>query len=107
MLSGKSDYIGIRISVKKSRLFLLENYFATLITFSTGGCNGYTYIMNYAKTQDLLSGKDEVVQSHGVTVLVDPKAIFFIVGTEMNYEVSLLTFLTITLDFNFKCFVGN
>jgi len=44
--------------------------------------------MNYASEEDLKKGKDELVRSHGIQVLVDPKAIFFIVGTIMNYEVN-------------------
>lgn len=43
--------------------------------------------MNYATSEDLLSNIDEKVIDHGVTVLVDPKAIFFIVGTVMDFEV--------------------
>lgn len=45
--------------------------------------------MNYAKTEDLNSKKDEVVTSNDVTVLVDPKAIFYIAGTVMDFEVCL------------------
>ena len=51
-----------------------------------GGCNGYSYNMNYATQGDLDSKKDDLVESHGVKVLVDPKAIFFIVGTVMDFE---------------------
>jgi Fe-S cluster assembly iron-binding protein IscA len=43
--------------------------------------------MNYAKTEDLNSKKDEVVTANDVTVLVDPKAIFYIAGTVMDFEV--------------------
>lgn len=49
--------------------------------------------MNYAKTEDLNSKKDEVVTSNDVTVLVDPKAIFYIAGTVMDFEVCLNTCL--------------
>lgn len=50
------------------------------------GCNGYSYTMNYAKAEDLVKSKDEIVSQHGVKVLVDPKAIFFLVGTVMDYK---------------------
>ena len=43
--------------------------------------------MNYVTEKEQNSRKDEVVDSHGVKVFVDPAALFFIVGTEMNYEV--------------------
>jgi hypothetical protein len=43
--------------------------------------------MNYAKIDDLNAKKDELVTANDVIVLVDPKAIFFIAGTEMDFEV--------------------
>jgi len=46
------------------------------------GCSGLTYTLEYADEK----GKfDELVQDKGVTVLVDPKAVMFIIGTEMDY----------------------
>jgi iron-sulfur cluster assembly protein len=46
------------------------------------GCSGLSYTLEYADEQ----GKyDEVVEDKGVRVLVDPKAILFILGTEMDY----------------------
>lgn len=47
--------------------------------------------MNYANSADVSSKKDEVVTTNNVTVLVDPKATFYIAGTVMDYEVSLYT----------------
>eukprot|EP00597_Dinobryon_sp_UTEXLB2267_P012333 CAMPEP_0170108046 /NCGR_PEP_ID=MMETSP0020_2-20130122/6341_1 /TAXON_ID=98059 /ORGANISM="Dinobryon sp., Strain UTEXLB2267" /LENGTH=49 /DNA_ID= /DNA_START= /DNA_END= /DNA_ORIENTATION= len=41
--------------------------------------------MNYVYEEDLSSNRDEVVFCHGVKVFVDPKAIFFLVGTEMDF----------------------
>jgi Fe-S cluster assembly iron-binding protein IscA len=46
--------------------------------------------MNYAKIDDLNAKKDELVTANDVIVLVDPKAIFFIAGTEMDFEVCIL-----------------
>jgi Fe-S cluster assembly iron-binding protein IscA len=43
--------------------------------------------MNYAKKNEDQNKSDEVVVSHGVSVYVDPKAIFFLVGTEMDFTV--------------------
>jgi len=46
------------------------------------GCSGLTYTLEYADEK----GKyDEVVEDKGVTVLIDPKASMFIIGTEMDY----------------------
>ena len=46
------------------------------------GCSGLTYTLEYADEK----GKfDEVVQANGVTILIDPKATMFIIGTEMDY----------------------
>ncbi|MGB8181350.1 MAG: iron-sulfur cluster assembly accessory protein [Stellaceae bacterium] len=46
------------------------------------GCSGLTYTLEYADEKGRL---DEVVQDKGVTVLIDPKATMFIIGTEMDY----------------------
>jgi iron-sulfur cluster assembly protein len=46
------------------------------------GCSGLTYTLEYADEK----GKfDEVVEDRGVTILIDPKATMFIIGTEMDY----------------------
>lgn len=50
---------------------------------SKGGCAGMEYTMDYATEIDAL---DEVVEDKGVTILIDPKAILFLLGTEMDFE---------------------
>ena len=46
------------------------------------GCSGLSYTLEYADEK----GKfDEVVEDKGVTVLIDPKATMFILGTEMDF----------------------
>jgi iron-sulfur cluster assembly protein len=46
------------------------------------GCSGLTYTLEYADEK----GKfDEIVEDKGVTVLIDPKATMFILGTEMDF----------------------
>ena len=46
------------------------------------GCSGLSYTLEYADEK----GKfDEIVEDKGVTILVDPKAVMFILGTEMDY----------------------
>ena len=46
------------------------------------GCSGLTYTLEYADEKRKF---DEVVQANGVTILIDPKATMFIIGTEMDY----------------------
>jgi len=47
------------------------------------GCSGLSYTLEYADSQEPY---DEVVEAHGVKVLIDPKASMFIIGTEMDYK---------------------
>ncbi len=71
-IMGKADkpYAGLRVGVKN------------------GGCAGQEYVLEYAEAADPL---DEVVEDHGVTILVEPKAVLFLVGTQIDYEVSRLS----------------
>ena len=52
-----------------------------------GGCAGMAYTMEYAERID---PSDEVVEDKGVRLLVDPKAVLFLLGTEMDYKVEKL-----------------
>ena len=47
-----------------------------------GGCSGMAYTMEFAAEKD---PADEVVEDKGVTVLIDPKATLFLIGTEMDF----------------------
>jgi len=53
-----------------------------------GGCAGMEYTMEYATT---VGPNDEVVVDKGVKILVDPKAVLFLLGTEMDYRVDKLS----------------
>lgn len=48
------------------------------------GCNGYSYVMDYVK-EDQIGKLDEVVEDKGVRVVIDKKALMFVVGTEMDF----------------------
>lgn len=48
-----------------------------------GGCAGMSYTMEYAETKN---PHDEVIEDKGVTVLIDPKAVLFLLGTEMDVK---------------------
>lgn len=61
---------GVRLGVKK------------------GGCAGMTYTMDIAET---VAKGDEVVEANGVRVLVDPAAVLFLFGTEMDFTVDKLS----------------
>jgi iron-sulfur cluster assembly protein len=58
------DSLGIRIGVK------------------SGGCSGLKYFVEYA---DEKRHFDEMISDKGVTVLIDPKALMYLLGTEMGY----------------------
>lgn len=49
----------------------------------TRGCSGLSYTIEYA---DEISKFDEVVEDKGVRVLIDPKAVMFLIGTEMDFQ---------------------
>jgi len=70
MARADKPYAGLRVGVKN------------------GGCAGSEYIIEYAETADPL---DEVVEDHGVTILIEPKAVLFLIGSEIDYEVSRLS----------------
>jgi iron-sulfur cluster assembly protein len=48
-----------------------------------GGCAGMSYTMDYAEGAKPF---DEVVEDKGVKIFVDPKAVMFLVGTEMDFK---------------------
>ena len=53
-----------------------------------GGCAGMEYTMEYA---DAVRPNDEVVEDKGVKLLIDPKAVLFLLGTEMDYKTEKLS----------------
>jgi iron-sulfur cluster assembly protein len=69
MARAEKPYAGLRVGVKN------------------GGCAGQEYVIEYAESANPL---DEVVEDKGVTILVEPKAVLFLIGTEVDYEVSKL-----------------
>jgi iron-sulfur cluster assembly protein len=69
MAKAEKPYAGLRVGVKNS------------------GCAGQEYTLEYAETADPL---DEVVGDKGVTILIEPKAVLFLIGTEIDYEVGKL-----------------
>lgn len=52
-----------------------------------GGCAGMEYVMDYAEAPAPL---DEVVEDNGVIILIDAKAVLFLLGSEVDYETTLL-----------------
>ncbi len=65
MANNQSNSVGVRVGVK------------------SGGCAGMSYIMEYAKE---INPNDEVIEDKGVKVFVDPGAIMYLLGTEMDYK---------------------
>jgi iron-sulfur cluster assembly protein len=60
---------------------------AVRVGVKNGGCAGMAYTMEYA---DKINPLDEVVEDKGVRILIDPKAVLFLLGTEMDYKVDKL-----------------
>jgi iron-sulfur cluster assembly protein len=65
MSRSENPIAGLRVGVKK------------------GGCAGMEYTMEYAAE---ISPLDEVVEDKGVRILIEPGAILFLLGTEMDYR---------------------
>jgi iron-sulfur cluster assembly protein len=53
------------------------------VNIKTRGCSGLSYNIEYA---EVVGKYDEVVEEKGVRVLIDPKAIMFLIGSVMEYE---------------------
>ena len=65
MSNAEKNAIGVRVSVK------------------SGGCAGMSYVMEYSRE---VNPNDELIEDKGVKVLIDPKAIMYLLGTEMDYK---------------------
>jgi iron-sulfur cluster assembly protein len=53
-----------------------------------GGCAGMSYTMEYAEAA---GPHDEIVEDKGVRVFIDPTAVLYLLGTEMDYQVDKFT----------------
>jgi iron-sulfur cluster assembly protein len=53
-----------------------------------GGCAGMAYTMEYAEERK--AGED-MIEDRGVTVFIDPKAVLFLLGTEMDFKTDKLS----------------
>ena len=65
MSAAEKNSKGVRIGVK------------------SGGCAGMSYVMEYTKDSN---PSDEVIEDKGVKVFIDPNAIMYLLGTEMDYK---------------------
>jgi len=70
MAKANKPFAGVRVGVKN------------------GGCAGMSYTMEYAEEVGKL---DEVVEDKGVKLLIDPKAVLFLLGTEMDFKTDKLS----------------
>ena len=69
MENAEKDYVGLRVGLKN------------------GGCAGQEYTFAYA---DEIGPLDEVDEDKGVTILIEPKAVLFLIGSEIDYETTKL-----------------
>ncbi len=56
---------------------------AVRVGVKSGGCAGMSYIMEYANE---IKPNEEVIEDKGVKVLIDPSAVMYLLGTEMDYK---------------------
>lgn len=70
MSRADKPYAGLRVGVKQ------------------GGCAGQEYVLSYAEEVGAI---DEVVTDKGVTILIEPKAVLYLVGTVIDYETTALS----------------
>lgn len=69
MSRADKPYVGLRVGVKQ------------------GGCAGQEYVLSYAEEAGPI---DEVITDKGVTILIEPKAVLYLVGTVIDYETTQL-----------------
>lgn len=60
-----------------------KNPLGVRVSLKTKGCSGMAYALTYV---DQVEPKDHCVQDKGVTVYVDPAAVLFLIGTEMDFN---------------------
>ena len=60
-----------------------ERILGVRVGVASGGCAGMSYVIEYAKKAN---PNDEIIEDKGVKVLIDPKAIMYLLGTEMDYK---------------------
>ena len=65
MAKADRPFAGVRVGVKN------------------GGCAGMSYTMEYAEK---VNPTDEVIEEKGIMLMIDPKAVMFLLGTEMDYK---------------------
>jgi iron-sulfur cluster assembly protein len=61
---------------------------ALRVGVKNGGCAGMSYTMNFVEAP---AAGDEIIEDKGVTVLIDPKAVLFLLGTQMDYQTTKLS----------------
>ncbi|WP_341757133.1 MULTISPECIES: HesB/IscA family protein [unclassified Candidatus Tisiphia] len=56
--------------------------FGIRVGVKSGGCSGLSYYVEYA---DVKNKFDEVIEDKGVRILIDPKALMYLLASEMDY----------------------
>ncbi len=61
---------------------------ALKVGVKNGGCAGMSYTMEWAES---IGKFDEIIEEKGVRLVIDPKAVLFLLGTEMDFETTKLS----------------
>lgn len=70
LMASKGEAVkGLKIGIKK------------------GGCAGMEYTMTWAEAVD---SRDEIIEQNGAVVLIDPSALMYLLGTEMDFKTDKL-----------------